>query len=1554
MADILSSQAQPEGFSVSVPPVFSPPPVGRIEKEQAAYAALMSGYDPIEAFDTITREMQYTGKSRELDSIINRVSSDYDLSRRETMRAILEDEKLPVQNKREALYHYQQTMEVPPSLKDEYEVKVASAYNTAEIDPKLIANAFIEKQQSAEKLQREIDDVGMNFDASYGDAVLGLGLYVIPFFGTWYSGKQLADMQAAVDGKDYGFADQVLKGIFQGDAEKQLRASLSKLPPGPQRDEAKRAILAVIKSSYGADFNKYIALKSSIEGEQEEWERWLADGLGLLGAVFGARVIGKAFSKTTKTGVKLTVDPKSVLGTTAAHNPTVAATMATKAIVDETGRIADSLGTTRAKIVADILAAPDTVYTHGLKTEAAESIRRNLQNFDSIISERLSANIKNIMLYKDEFKDGVLGSIKDAISKSTSAALHLGKSSIKDVSELGAKTDFGVEVNAVFGKTSDGFFSTFDEALERAKALSGELPEGVLTIKRLDSSGQLAIANKSDGAGEFYINYKVNRDLNPNDLLLFGPDALKIRFDLFGKTIESVSEGLTKLAKYGNVGAYLFAHHLMPHTAAQAAFKSADAALAIEEPLLQLARDNIVRQSGKVKKTASLILKEGEDFKENGNIGTLFTYEEVIKKALARGHSRKEAENVALSYFSYRQLADHIHHIKDYMKSAEFRNSGYKWFSTTHGEKHIAKAVTLNEVEDVRKVFNMDTGALEAITKKQLDMLYKNNDFLVRLGNKYHIGDEVVEYAVAGKNFLQGEVLSGAVPYIKGYVPRLYDNYYFVTRYPKQVMVNGVMKSTKDMSSTELNKYATTVKAAGSKKEADELAKELKDDNAWFDVKTDRRTTKSAFMEHDVARQTAIHSMRRGEKPLEGGDLKDPLEAMMNLIPALSKKVAFDEFLTVSKGNFIKHYGDFLAEPGKFPSTVDDIVLRPNMSESQMERFRDARAIFNWLEGMVIMQRYDSAFYRDMMYGAGEFADKFAGFLGNAFRGLAQHYPADYLRKLATALFISLRPLRQILLQPMQLLTYAAADPGLLRPSNMVKHAREMSALYMLSAYKNSSKIAKTIPDDVNIAIGAKIMGMSEASYRQLADHLKNTGFIQSVDSNTLIDGYYATASKKLDPTMLERAGEVTKGVASFAPTIGRAVGFDIGERVNLIGSFLIARRRLQKMSPTIDINSREAIAQPVSDAREIAFSMTRPGAFQYQKNALALPFQFFAAPHKAILNITTSKFWTPAEKARLMASHFLLYGSAGLGLSKWLMTPDGLDIRGRFGDVVEPEVLRSLEDGIVFGWGVNKTLSYFMNEDVDLDLTGSFSPVSNGVLPFSEFLHALREKDFYQVILGPSFNATSRVTNMLRDWSSIMNAEYSTELKIENVARSVAYLTSMGTDKMKYDHAMNLGMIVTSGGYPVHINKSVTQARAQLFGIQTKLATVAMDEIRRSKSTTEDVREEANLYFKDFVRSVEMYGDDENKLREFNKNVHSVLSVMPEGPKKKMLMDEFNSLLRKYETSTGRSLAVEMYNSAYYKSKEDLTRTFNRLNSYGHEELSAAADTIKLLIGEE
>ena len=198
------------------------------------------------------------------------------------------------------------------------------------------------------------------------------------------------------------------------------------------------------------------------------------------------------------------------------------------------------------------------------------------------------------------------------------------------------------------------------------------------------------------------------------------------------------------------------------------------------------------------------------------------------------------------------------------------------------------------------------------------------------------------------------------------------------------------------------------------------------------------------------------------------------------------------------------------------------------------------------------------------------------------------------------------------------------------------------------------------------------------------------------------------------------------------------------------------------------------------------------------------------------------------------------------------------------------------------------------------------------------------------------------------------MNDEYSTELKIENVARSVAYLTSMGTDKMKYDHAMNLGMIVTSGGYPVHINKSVTQARAQLFGIQTKLATVAMDEIRRSKSTTEDVREEANLYFKDFVRSVEMYGDDENKLREFNKNVHSVLSVMPEGPKKKMLMDEFNSLLRKYETSTGRSLAVEMYNSAYYKSKEDLTRTFNRLNSYGHEELSAAADTIKLLIGEE
>ena len=1577
-----------EGIDLNTPSSNPIPPIGNMDREQYAYAALLGSQDAVNSYRRMISEAEFTGKSQEYQSIISMVNADEYSVRRNAMASILNapDTEVTKQQKIAALEYYQQNKDVPVNLRDKYMKKIAAANPTNEVeDYNVFLESFNKKNQAAEAMQQQLNQMGASFDDSTTKAVAGLTIEVLPFIQALYRGPQLTAIQSAIDGKDYGYLTMLWKGIFQGTAEKEIRDSLAKIPPGSQRDAAKKAVLEAIKAFPGTDFNRYSALHSSIEGDQPSWERWLVDAFGFLGGAWGVKSIAKAVGGATKSGATLQVDPKSVLGTTATHSPSVAIKMSTKAIVDETGEVAQAIGTDKARILADNLAAPDDIYTHALKADAAQDISDELRILDETALERLESGLNNILLYKDEFKDELLDVIHTTIGNTKSAALHLGKSSIKSIEDVGEVTGQGVKVDSVFGKTVDSAFNSYDEALKTAKELGEELPGGVLQVMKVGDDGTLVLATPSKPPiptpgvwgtekkrggkaiprkplpdGEYYLKYTLNKSLTPNDILLFGSDALKIRFDLFGREIKTISDGLTRLAKSakGKTGSYLFAHHLMPHYAAQVSFRSADLVQAIEEPFVQYARNKIGAQDRFVRRFVDKVLKDGEDFKLNGEVGTVFTYEEVMKKALASGLTNKQAKEATEAYYTFRRLSDWVWVAKDAMKSREFRLDGFSFYANSAGVRTIAKPVTANEVEKVRSVYNLDTGMVQPITKKEIDDLYKGNDTLLRLGSHYRNGDEIVEYARIGKGATKGEITSGAIPYIKGYVPRVYENPFFITRTPKEIMVNGTKVLAKDVDDVTLAKYKTSHYAANTIKEVqgkiDELSKA--DPTGLYTFKRDRLTEKSVFEEFDVTRQMQVHSMKRGKQVLAGGELQDPYEAMMRLITGTSRKVAFDEFMMAAKTDFVRKYGDLTK--GRFPTTMDDITKPANMSVSLSEKVKDAQAVFNWLEGMMVMQRYDSALWRDAWYGAGEFADKMAPWIGKLLRGLGENYPPDYLRRLSTALFISLRPARQILLQPFQLITYAVADPSLLKPSNMQKFSKEMSVMQMLLFYKNNSKVGKTLPDSFILATGAKIMRLPDKEFKRFADNFKSSGILQSIDSNTLIDGLYAAKGQKLTQSTAMEVAESITGAVAAVPKAGRAIGFDVGERFNLLGSFLIARKRLQKTNPSIDINSPQALAQAHADAREIAFSMTRPGTFQYQRNALSLPFQFFAAPHKAILNLTTSKYWTPAEKARLMASHFVLFGAAGVGIQKFVFDEgyfgEGLNLRGEFGNLVDPAILRSLEDGIIMGWGVNRALSYLFNEDVDLDLTASFSPVSNGVLPFSEFMHALREKEFQQVILGPGWNAATRVGQMFKDWAGILEGDYDANVKVEDALKAVAYISSMGTDAMKYNAARNLHMIVTSNKRPVHENDSIVHAYGQLLGIGTKEQSVIFEELKRSKKLEESARETGKVLFKDFIRNADFYPGDKDKVKAFNDNVRAFMKITPEGPEKQIIRDTFTKEVRMWEKSTGRSLSWEMYSSAYYKDKEDLEMQFNRLKSYGNPRLDEAANTVKRMMGEE
>lgn len=1554
-------------FNLDVPivsPIASP---AQIEKEVAGYAAILTSQDSLTQYKTIMSEFEYTGKSSNLNSILNQLQVEKNSKLQKTVADVIQADDVSKEDKQKALLYYHQNKDVLPSLKDRFSLQAATTNPNANADLDAFVQGMSEKEQAIGDIQQEINKTGANLSGSALGAFGGLLLEVVPFLGAGYKGYQLSEIKQAVDGKDYGFLRSIWNGIMQGSAEKDIREAIKAIPTSEGKKAAISRILEVIKDLPGTDYNKYTALQASVEGDLENWEKNLYNVLGVFGAGVGIAVTGKAAGKIAKIKVTPSVNPDSLLGRSAAHNPSGASKLAGQAIVDESGDIAAGIGARQEQIVSDMLSKPESEVSHALNVEASADVKALLAPLDEAGKLTLANTERNALLYPKELMDNLSSGIKDIIATTKSAAVHLGKSEF-NVDERGV---FG---KAVFGKTETDPFHSYQEALDAAKQLAPELPEGAITIVKPARGGGLRPAySTTTTKGDHYLQFNYNKDVTAQDIILFGPDAVRIKFDMFGREWKSVSDLLTKVAlSGGKVGNYLFAHHAMPQQAAAAAFSSFDKALAVEEPFITYARQFVAQQSKENRSMVNQLLKEGEDFAENGQLGKVFEYNEVIRKSLAKGLPQSEAEEVAKGYYVYRRIADWMYTIADRSKSKTLRQDGYKWITPVESGRVVGKVASKGEVEDalglaprmgvrgepaisvegaIRKIVDQKTGEVVNITRKEIDDMYAQGESLIRLAYSLKQGDTTVRFAKVGKGITEAEIEGGALPYIRGYVPRGYENNYFVVRTPNRLDLDG--QTITDRSVLEQNR--TTHAAADSMLDANRLMAKLQeaDPTGVYSVKRERLSEKSVLEQADVFRQNMIHSSRRGAEALEGGKQIDPLVGMMSLVQSLSKKAAMEDFLEATKKDFVRQYGDFLAEKGVFPTGSDKIIAKTNMTVGESTKFKQARSVYNWLEGMMIMQRYDSSLWKDVMYGAGEFAEKFAPILGNILRGIGEHYPMDYLRKVSTAMFISLRPARQILLQPSQLMLYSSIDPKLINPVEGIKFFSKIGALGFAKFYKNGSKMGQMIPDELIIKVGARGFNQTEEEFKKTLEAFKESGLLQSVDSNMLVDGLYSQKHKKLVESVGETVGRHAESAVGYLPRLGRQLGFDRGEEINLAGSWLIARDRFIRMNPDVDVNSGFAKESISTTARELAFSMTRPGAFQYQKNALSTPLQFIAAPHKALLAFTTSKTLTAQEKARLMAAHFIVYGAAGVGLQK--VVNDYL--RPSLGDAIPEEFYLGLGGGIV-DWGANSLANLMMDEEGEktrINIAGSFSPLSGGVLPFGQFLDSLSEDPFAVTILGPSWNIVDpqkgRLTTAIRDISSIMRGDEDTSKKLKEIMYMASQVTSGGTDWMKYRMARDFDLLVASNGNIIDDRITATESLAKIFGIGTIREGVWYEELKKFSDEEKEIKNAVKYIYSGFAKVSPLYGKDPEAFDKYNKQVSAYMSTIQDPLLKRKMQEEFRKYSQQQLKSLGYNVTTQMYQGASEVSTEQLKAHFNTMESYGFKE---QADTVRNMMGEE
>ena len=252
-------------FNLDVPVVSPIADPATVEREVAGYAAALTSQNPLTQYKQIMSEFEYTGKSKNLDSILSQLKVEKDSSLQKTIVSIIEDPSLSKEDKQSALVYYNQNKGVPPSLKERFSVQAASTNLNANDDLEAFAQGMQEKEQAIGEIQQEVNKTGANLSGSALGAFGGLLLEVIPFVGAGYKGYQLSEIKQAVDGKDYGVLRSVWNGIMQGTAEKNIRESILAIPTTEGKKAAINRILGVIKELPGTDYNKYTALKSSVE-----------------------------------------------------------------------------------------------------------------------------------------------------------------------------------------------------------------------------------------------------------------------------------------------------------------------------------------------------------------------------------------------------------------------------------------------------------------------------------------------------------------------------------------------------------------------------------------------------------------------------------------------------------------------------------------------------------------------------------------------------------------------------------------------------------------------------------------------------------------------------------------------------------------------------------------------------------------------------------------------------------------------------------------------------------------------------------------------------------------------------------------------------------------------------------------------------------------------------------------------------------------------------------------------------------------------------------------
>lgn len=1446
---------------VATTPLWSRPSAQNL----AAHASLMS-QAPVEAYDKVMSEMYMQGNSPTHTAYINSLNARAEEQSSRALESIVSEGSpndveaaiqgyvgMPPQTQHEALEREAISAPMPHESLSAEEFRIDTGTRLREINER---RSLLQEVMNEELAKNDSGVLGIAAD---------IATMIVPMVGQRPTDQLMEEL-----GRD-GWGDTFESFVLNGEAKQELSQLLRNVPESQRLEMGYKLIEALNNSPNVVLFTENKIEKANLlrtlveEGYYTDTDRWIDNTISVLdSSAVGAPLarllgVGKAVrsasrgvsgivsSMARRDSVKSPVAPHSASQALKDTNPDKYRSLHEAMLLDPTGEIAESAyGTSRINSIGHDIAGEVLQPFDIVKNKVDIPVKGpNITDANARVMDVATAN-GTVYLSEAErlgVTAKVINDFRGAVGIQPRTAMTREGTVTDGVT--GEFSNNTVNIRAVYGTVDGGFtrgadivvdsagearpFSAVDDAIERTKISLRHYGVDDSDISILVRDGEHFNPVPASLASRDLDNFLVQVNF---PYRVVGDDIPLEQFNVKNNILDRI--GAFTGNRQGSLQRHVLAlSSMLRREAVGGASVGVDRGSLLAKEMLDLGQGftDLYKDLPLPRKAALF-----EEIKRANFEGRMPDKARLISEGFEAGELK------ALD--KWKEYWDTAFHLENRDKRLSLAGKGYQRVVNPNGTQLDAKPIAENMAAGVRRAYDVDTDSVITLSKQEVDDLYGNGGHFSSTMNEMNMGGEIVGgngLPIIVRNQAQGTVSRGyrdwdnVLDYREGYFAVKYDAEYFIVRTERGA--DGV-------------EYERAIALSGDFKSAEARRRQLASEGGTYRVRTDIKGEERDKLMDSVNLSGGRSAQRiRGERLEDATDVNssgfdmqyvmNPVDSMVNTSRGLADRVAMREFMEVSKNRFLQQFGHMLPK-NKFgqtlwPSKVEHIGRPGELASKELADARTTWEAINYWENGYINAMEDGwkAALRTMGNIAGMSgltrAEKVA------FWAAEQAGPATASRRLAFNLYLVLNPARQLIVQGHQSVQLAA-----LRPAYIASQlSRDFPALTAARLANGTGNLPKAL---------VQASGRSKEQLKDMYQAYINSGLSASIDRQNLVRGSLLNAADDL--VHRDRAvgalASVGRGVNKTL-NVSRRAGFDLGEEVNMMTSFLTFYDRALEANAGKKL-SIEQLDDVTARARDFTYGMNFADDMPYNQNWLSMVFQFAQVPHKAAMQFTFNRALTPMEKVRIAAFNTVMYGVPPGSLLYSMIEPATAEL---------PEELREVAIFGLESYALNATFSAIAGEDVKL----SYNALqATDTITMANLVESLMTMDAMELIanspsgslmFGPNPKLTEWARTVMK-FTNFIDEDSLDRTDLPVVIKQTFGLSSGFSNAFKARLAYKMNEKTNAYGKTTKDGVSLAEAIGTALGFETQhemlMRNTSTEVYEKSKAFEDDVKEQYRL----------------------------------------------------------------------------------------------------------